>query len=1121
MKKIKGIALVLAMVLIIGQISVDLLAQDQVQEEVELDEILNEEEVVEELKPEEIEQAYLGNAYATVIASEPTLEVGRIAQFQLYINLDGRQTSYKNVLVQVSLPSQIDQKEILFQQDLNELKIRGVVPQYDQENKVLNYYFEELEGGFETSLLLNIETVNGSSLNNDVLTTKLQVVADEALLASDEAQIVLVANQNMSLSNKLKGILVNDELIDRLSIKYMDTAIFTVGSSINKFTSGSLALLPESKVIITYTLAEGLTYLSDTSGVTPVQNGQTLTWEFAYNANEDESYFYTTNFDISVLVDGDLTVFSKIKNTASATATFIDNTVQTYNADATVIVSPNFEYELEGLYDGSAYTTIFSGPSDGLGNTGWINNDDPEVTDGGLLGWGLYLTSLYSVHPTEGLNAYNVFFHPDENTNISQIYSGDYYYRPSSAFAEAGLQPLEEKIYASVSIKYFDSEEWYQGFDKIEASTYYYPNQLGIDPNRKVESLWFHYHDGETHVFWDDIGFGNVQDSAVNTIPAGMTTTNFRIWTTIDEGYVGSIESNVALAFSGWNINGNRIDMQSKNVPEELKISWYQDFDAGSESRLLPKTAQVVEPPVGVERYVRSNAHFANTENNLLNEGNNILKLELINDSASVSALKGPFEAYVLVDEGIEFNDLSGVVGGEVKLITDNYKNTGKTLLHLVYSSTNITISYKSTVSIPVTVTSRSPYNVNVEMYGYLNDDFEVSDVSNTNGTFTQKELDTEDFNDNGLIEELFVTRNQYTFIDAYEFYGTLSASHDDVTFSNSINVYDDGFNMMRIGIYNPNQKPISDLVLIGVLPTVDDTYVLNDVVRNSKFSMSFSEPFPLSEAMAESFEITYSSSKEPLVEGVLDANTSSNLPLITSPSRVDDQLWLKADEVKDFSTIRSYKIVLKSDAKAIRDQEIEFKVPLVMDDHDLVGDENIDERIAFSSYAVGINNASVFETQLLNLIYTKKPVYNINANDVIMKLDDVKKMQADKTLEAYVKEKAIPYVTKDGNLLIEPNILMTILNKPENFEVGSYDLQFSFDPQLEAVGVVTVNTKLIIVDNDELVPDEPIKPDLPQKPDESKDVETGVKDYSVSYMIVIVFATLGVLGLQKRRRSN
>lgn len=842
-------------------------------------------------------------AYIVVDGTTESIEVGQTAQFQIVVSLSNIQAEYYDVNIVVDLPTIINGDTISFNQPLSNLAIKGVVPTYNQVSKQLSYHFPILEGGFESSVIVIIQTKNGAALNNQKLAVAGTIGYADSNVQTQSAEITIMATQNASLSNQITGVIRDGEMTalsdheldgseagvmeNVIGVRYGDEAIFSLAASVNKFQTGSIALKAGSNVVLSYVLDDGLEYISDTSEVTPSVNGNKYTWTFPVNLNEDDVYYFVKNFDVHTKVARDLTVFSKLKNNAQLQVTYTDDKTVDYQSDATVIVTPDSSYMTELELQGSAFKSLFNGPKDGTGEVIPYDNVDPQVTDGALLGWGFYLSPLSATNPYKGMNAYDVFFHPDENLNIYQIYSGNFYYIPSSLFITNGRQPLVEPLYYSISIKYTDEEKWYQGLESISPGKYYRAEALGIDTNRKVKTLWFHFHNNQEGQFANDVGY-----SKESGLPAGMNTSNFTIWTTIDEGYVGNIESKGAISYSGWNAKGRKVGGNSKYVPTELKrpdlIS--PTLSNAFEERLIPKTAKVIVPPEGVGRYVKGNVYFAKAEKNIVSPGANHVTVSIANDAASLKKLNGPFETYVLLDQGVVVGDLSQTFNGKASVVSTNYQNTGKTLVKLQPDKKSLIIGNSTYMQFPVTVTKQAGYNIELSLHGYLSDDFAVSQVSNSNGTFTVKELESFDFNDNQETEMVYVTRNQYNYVHAYEFYGTLQGSSNNIDFSQTTTIYNDRKTTLKFDLHNTVKTPISDFILIGVLPTVNDTFVLNDSARYSKFTMNLTGPIKLAAPYDTIFEVFYSTSKEPLVAGVLDANTDARLNKIVAPTLVDDQ---------------------------------------------------------------------------------------------------------------------------------------------------------------------------------------------------------------------------------------
>ncbi|QIK70256.1 hypothetical protein G7062_08120 [Erysipelothrix sp. HDW6C] len=971
-----------------------------------------------------------------VEATSDTLEVGQVAEYRIFFTLPGSADSYKNVRLILNLPNALNDTSIRFDQNLKELEVRGIVPIYDAVNHTLTYDFNEIEGGFESSITLKILTENGYPLNGEALTLEAKVTGDNLLDVESSATTTLVANYNASLSNKFNGILDEDGvLVARESIRYLDTAQYGIGLSVNRYTAGSLALQANSDLKISYTLPEGLQYISDTSGVTPVVNGKTYTWTFPANTNQSEEYYVSINFTLDVKVDGDFVNFSYVNNEAVASITFVDGHTQSFTAIAKTMVSPNYEFTPPPLIGETALTSVFSGPKDGLGGLGWIANDDPSVYDGANLGWRFYLTSIGATNPEYGLNSYDVFFMPDENINITRMYSGDFVSRAANEYPMAPLEPGQSVQY-SISIKYVGEDTWTQGLDSVAVSRFYTAEELGIDPSRKVEVLWMHFHDNEEAIFVDNVEYTTWQ----NILP-GITSTNLRFYTSVDEGYIGSIESKSAMAYAGWDSEGYLVTGQSDNVPADVRASSYREIGAGVESRLSPKTAQVIRAPEGKSRYVRSNISLANTTSNLIKSGSNTLRMDIINDISSIKRIGGPLTSYALIGEGIVLNDVSAATGGTVSVLDTNYQGSGKTLIKLEYTVDSLHPNSYTRIEIPVTVSENAPFKIDLQLIGYLAEDFEVADTSNANGTFTLKKEDTYHFNGNEPSNDfVYVTDNSYTYTSAYEYFASAN-----IKGLPSIEVYENGSATMTLSVHNNKTNPMKSLVLIGVLPTREDTFVLNDDARQSKFDMNLTGPIVLPEAYANAFDVYYSTSKEPLVNGILDANIGSIQNGIPPLSLVDDQTWLNENEVSDFASIRSYKIVMKTGSASILESVISFEVPLQVDQTNLTGLESIDNRIAYASYAVAVNEASPLEAQAVQFIYTKTPRYDVSGNNVTMNLRDAQTAVTSNTFMDNLTLNVGAIAHKDGVLVPEATIALELQGDMNKLEVGVYTVNLSY----------------------------------------------------------------------------
>ena len=1058
-------------------------------------------------------------ARVQVLADSQTLEVGKTASYRIVVGVDGANEIIPNLDLIIQLPNVVDGTAVQFNQNLETLALRDVIPSYDANTNQLYYHLTNLSGGFDTTLMLKLETENGSALNGQQLLVQAIISGDTIAEISSDASIELVANQNASISNKLRGIMVNDIPVDRSSIRYLDEAIFDVGFSINKFETGTVAPDTTDMIRFSYTLPEGVDYVRDSSGKTPTINGKTITWEFDATTNEDAEYYFNVNFNIITKVSGNLTLFSTVDTIAASDVKFIDGSSKNFQTKASVMISPNFEYVPDALFGGGPLTSVFSGPADSFGGVGWINNDDPSVTDGATLGWRLYLSSLDATSPIHGLNSYDAFFMPDQALNVTQIYTGKFYQRPSSAFP-AGI-PAEEDVFFSLSFRYAGETEWQRSIAELKQERYYYADEMGIDPNKKVSEIWFHFHDGENNIFADSVDF--VQETMFK-IPTGLTNMNLTVFTTIDEGYVGPVQSNAGIAYSGWYpqkedlTNSYRTDQQSKYVPTDLKDKYYSDINSQYESRLAPKTAQVVTAPEGITRFIKSNITFNEKQSNLVNQGDNFIRLEINNDAASTQTMTGPFTTYALVDHGVEILDLDTIPNATVTVADTNYQNSNRTLLKIDLNVERLEINRRAIVRIPVRISENAPNTINVQMFGYLNETFSVSDVSNTDGSFTIRTTDSHDFDgDNDFDEYVYSTKNTFTYRNAYDFVATATA-HDNL----SVTMHPNTMQSFDLTVFNEKDTPFSSLELIGVLPRINDTFVTNDEHRNSVFDVYLTGPIRLPEGYESLFDVSYSTSQEPLIEGVLDINKDPELMPMTYPTEVDDQPWLSESEVNDFEAIKSFKISMKKDGGSIHEASLQFKMDAHINAPNLTGDEALADRIAFFSFGIAANQSNIFETQSVSVIYEKTPVYTIAGRDVEMYLSDVNQLIADQTFNDKLLESINPIVTKNDEIVVDPMVVATILDEPVNYAPGTYTVNLSYyDTLRSALAETTV--VLTILDD----PAEPIEPTEPTEPTDPVDKEetlpsTGVSENRIGYALAVAGLGMSIVaGLRRKRERN
>ena len=214
-----------------------------------------------------------GRTDSSVIVSITTtkdeISAGSAAEFDLTFNVSGAKTSYQNVFITIDLP---EETNLLSKDNLAELNIFGVVPEYVTGKNNLKYSFPNLVGGNIASLKLWLGTTNATSPDGTKKEVKVTVkVGNEEY--RDTAEVTLRA------SGKVATNIYCDFEKSDISLKSDRIGRYTVRVQVPKFgESGDLAVDANKKidVFVMYDKVLELTYESSshngTLGTPPGSN---------------------------------------------------------------------------------------------------------------------------------------------------------------------------------------------------------------------------------------------------------------------------------------------------------------------------------------------------------------------------------------------------------------------------------------------------------------------------------------------------------------------------------------------------------------------------------------------------------------------------------------------------------------------------------------------------------------------------------------------------------------------------------------------------------------------------------------------------------------------------------
>ena len=169
----------------------------------------------------------------SVTAKEDEISAGSAAEFNVELNVSGAKTSYQNALITIELPNET---EPLSKNNLGELNIFGVVPEYNAANNTLNYYFPSLVGGNIARVKLWLGTKNGVTPDKEEKEVKVTVKAGDEE-CSDTAKVMLRA------SGKAATSIYCDFDESDITLKDDRIGYYTVRVQVPKFgESGDLAV---------------------------------------------------------------------------------------------------------------------------------------------------------------------------------------------------------------------------------------------------------------------------------------------------------------------------------------------------------------------------------------------------------------------------------------------------------------------------------------------------------------------------------------------------------------------------------------------------------------------------------------------------------------------------------------------------------------------------------------------------------------------------------------------------------------------------------------------------------------------------------------------------------------
>jgi hypothetical protein len=105
-----------------------------------------------------------------------------------------------------------------------------------------------------------------------------------------------------------------------------------------------------------------------------------------------------------------------------------------------------------------------------------------------------------------------------------------------------------------------------------------------------------------------------------------------------------------------------------------------------------------------------------------------------------------------------------------------------------------------------------------------------------------------------------------------------------------------------QINIDNPSDEKVSSMVIMGVLPAINDISITDLASRGSEFELELLGPINIPSEWEGKVEVTHSEARHPERANILDKNTiyPESAIKLSNPADVETTIWLTEAEVID-----------------------------------------------------------------------------------------------------------------------------------------------------------------------------------------------------------------------------
>ena len=804
---------------------------------------------------------------------EPVLSGDDIA-YVMEVKLTGSKGEVKDAKLTLNFE---ETEYITFDQStLEKLAIAGVTPTYEKNQLV--YEFDELKKGQSYERVVKFNTVNGylpegtkfkvtGSLEGKHVTT-----SNEEKETSEQKEEDFKVNFHGENTIKASGTL-NLSKVALDSKNKPGKTLYTTGDIVHykmelkipQKSKGQLYLSEGHKVVLTDTLPAGLEYVSMIQGPAPKKSGQQLTWEFDVPTLKEQEKLDDL-LDKTIMIKAKVTSESdgkSLKNNAELQAHFLDEAAST--ATSTVTSASSIYVgkapSAVDIVDGSYYVPQFAGPSNGEGGMKSLGNTTApiEVTPDAYLGF--QFSIMPKPHSFEG-SSYNEEsgrYTVNIDNNLTDYKELEYILKidndlvlqefsvPKEFVFQINKKSPQKKLKKQPT---YDLKGIVNGKTKVlvpasevEPGKVYTREELGLEPTDHISEIGFDF----------------------KYAPAGLRALpeyRPKAWFTVKPGKTGKMTNRLE-------IKGKSGDNQVFNYdkPYYQTLTW-----------IAPRSVIVKDFPASAYAVGEVSIDLLEEKKSFVETGDNRVSVKLTPPANSAASLKEKLETVFLLPVGVTLNKNpkatykganGGTTTGKYEVLDDNYNNSGRQLVKVEWPDEKVVNKGQELeAQLDVTITDQAPSLMKFDVFGYTGTkNVKVPTYTNNVFTNTVLEEDTEDLNgNNNATEQRFKAGNIYYLIGQYDLQTKKEVKGANEKEYNLFTTVRPGATVdYRLSMTNTTKKDLGSMVLIDVLPSVNDLGITDNINRGSQFGLTLdAEGVKVPQEWENKVDIYYSTSENP-----------------------------------------------------------------------------------------------------------------------------------------------------------------------------------------------------------------------------------------------------------------